>query len=354
MNLFYKVVVNKFRSCLENLPNETLIEIFEYLDMNDIYHGFYDLNSRFESLLINFDIPFQIDLSKIPKYEFDVYNQNVFQKNKHRIKILRLSNPFTIDELFSPIRLMFHLTQLEKLILDKIHSKYLHNILKNLIYLPKLNSLILSPIDYISNPNLILMEIFCLKQLKSCRLTYKMKKNEIILPIDFEQSEASPIEYLIINGPFRCESFPKLFTYLPKLRHLSINYLLGSNQMNFSPIELKHLKYVSLNLHSIRFNQFQILIENFFRHIVVLRISTFNSFSHSNAEQWEELISTSLPNLRIFDIQNSYNCVMQNFLYACTSGHFRSRFWREKQWFFNDDSDDSSNSGRFYSTKPYR
>lgn len=127
-----------------------------------------------------------------------------------------------------------------------IHSKYLHQILKSLIDLPQLHSLILSPIDSISNPNVLLMEIFSLKHLKSCQLTYRMKMNETILPIDFELTEQSPIEYLTINGPFRYESFQKLFIYLPKLRHLSINYLLGSNrdfQINFSPIELKDLKY---------------------------------------------------------------------------------------------------------------
>jgi hypothetical protein len=352
MNFFHKILVNKFRSCLENFSNEILLEIFEYLDMNDIYHGFFNLNNRFENLLINFHIPFQIDLSKISKCQFDLYNENIFQRNKHRIKILRLSNPFTVDELFSPIHLMCHLIQLEKLIFDHIHSKYLHNILKHLIHLPKLYSLIVSPIDYISNPNVLFMEIFRLKQLKSCQLTYRMKKNENILPINFEQTEPSPIEYLIINGPFRYESFQKLFIYLPKLRHLSLNYLLGSNHINFSPIELKDLKYVSFDIHSIYFDQFKKLIENFFRHIVVLHVSTFDEFSYAHAEQWEKLISSLLPNLRVFDIQNSYNHIMDRFLYACTSGDFYAKFWQEKQWFFNHQYD--SHSGRFYSTKPYR
>ena len=58
------------RSSLENLANETLIEVFEYLDINDVYFGFFDLNNRFSSLLIYLQIPFQIDLSKISKSEF--------------------------------------------------------------------------------------------------------------------------------------------------------------------------------------------------------------------------------------------------------------------------------------------
>ncbi len=328
--------------------------------MNDIYHGFFDLDNRFTNLLINLQIPFQIDLSKISKSQFDLYNENIFQRNKHRIKILRLSNPFTIDEIFSPIRLICHLIKLEKLILDHIHSKYLHQILKHLIHLSQLHSLILSPIDSISNPNVLLMEIFRLKQLKSCQLTYRMKTNETVLPIDFEQTEQCSIEYLVINGPFRYESFEKLFIYLPKLRHLSINFLLGLHHyppMDFSPIELKDLKSISFNLHhSIHFDQFQKLIENFFHHIEVLRLSTFDDISYSHAEQWEKLISSFMPNLRIFDIQNSYNHILDHFLYLCTSGDFYSKFWSEKQWFFlhQYDSYENSSNGRFYSTNPYR
>jgi hypothetical protein len=335
-----------------------LDEIFEYLELNDIYHGFFDLNDRFENLLVHLNIPFQINLSRISKCQFDLYNENVFQTNKDRIKILRLSNPFTIDLIFSPIHHICDLIEMEKLILHQIHSKYLPNILKHLIHLHKLHSLILSPIDYIANPTVLFIEIFRLKKLKYCKLTYRMKDNENVFPIDFDQNEPSSIEYLIINSSFRYESLEKLFLYLPKLRHLSINYLLGSNslQTNFYPIELKELKYVSFDLHSISFHQFEKLVENFFYYIEVLRISTFNDLSYSHANQWEDLILSSMPNLRIFDMQNSYTEVMDRFLYLCLSDQFKSKFWKEKQWFFHHQYDchESSNNGIFYSTNPYR
>ncbi|CAF4451052.1 unnamed protein product [Rotaria sp. Silwood2] len=182
--------------------------------------------------------------------------------------------------------------------------------------------------------------------------------NENVLPIDFDQHEQSSIEYLIINSPFRYESFQKLFIYLQKLRHLSINYLLGSNhsQIDFYPIELKDLKYVSCDLHSIGFHQFEKLIKDFFHHTVVLRISTFNDLSYSHEKQWEELISSSMPNLHIFDIKNSYTKVMNRFLYLCLSDQFRSKFWNEKQWPFDYQYDchASSNNGILYSTNSYR
>ncbi|CAF4646289.1 unnamed protein product [Rotaria sp. Silwood2] len=36
---------------LESLPNEILIETFEYLDARDLFRAFYNLNSRFNELL---------------------------------------------------------------------------------------------------------------------------------------------------------------------------------------------------------------------------------------------------------------------------------------------------------------
>ena len=359
INFFNKTFVKTFRISLENFPNEILIEIFEYLDLNDIYNGFFGLNDRFKSLLTYLNIPFQIDFFRISKSELDLYNGNVFQRNKHQIKILHLSNPFTVDAILSPVHLICRLTQMEKLIFDGIHSKYLHNILKYLIDLPKFHSLILSPIDCISNPNVYFMKIFRIKQLKSCQFTYRIRGNENdILPIDLDQVESSSIEYLMINGPFQYQSLQKFLVYLPKLRHLSIDFLLGSTHspMEFSPIELKDLKYVSFDLRSIGFDQFKKLIENFFGHIEVLRLSTSRDFSYSHAKEWEELITSSIPNLRVFDMQNSYSELMSRFLYSCTSGQFESKFWQEKKWFFHhlNDCDEKSKNGRFYSTNPYR
>ncbi|CAF1490418.1 unnamed protein product, partial [Adineta steineri] len=143
------------RSCLENLANELIYEIFDYLDINDIYFGFFYLNNRFQNLYLNSNNAFQLNLSNISKEDFEYYHKNVLEPNKNRIKILYLTNPFTIDLIFSPPRLISTYNQIEKLIFDNIHSKYLINILKHLICLPKLHSLTLSSIDYIENPSIL-------------------------------------------------------------------------------------------------------------------------------------------------------------------------------------------------------
>ncbi|CAF3719468.1 unnamed protein product [Adineta steineri] len=346
------------KSCLENLANELIYEIFDYLDINDIYFGFFYLNNRFQNLYLNSNNAFQLNLSNISKEDFEYYHKNVLEPNKNRIKILYLTNPFTIDLIFSPPRLISTYNQIEKLIFDNIHSKYLINILTHLICLPKLHSLILSSIDYIENPSILFIHICRLTKLKYCQLTYQTKETRLI---DFHQCQQSSIENFIINGYFPYESLEKFLICFPKLHSLSIHRLvrLGdySFEINFNPIELKNLKSVSFELDSIYFELLKKIFKNFFKYIEILTISVFNSSANFfHAEKWEEFISSSLPNLRILDYQNRYSGAMNHFICACRSGGFSSEFWTNKQWFFHNQYNDrlKSDDGLFFTINPYR
>ncbi|CAF1452622.1 unnamed protein product [Rotaria sordida] len=55
-------IINSNKYCLEELANEILYEIFEYLDGYDIYKGFYKLNNRFQNLSINSNILTKINI----------------------------------------------------------------------------------------------------------------------------------------------------------------------------------------------------------------------------------------------------------------------------------------------------
>ncbi|CAF0713036.1 unnamed protein product [Adineta steineri] len=330
--------------------------VFDYLDVKDIYFGFFYLNNRFQNLYLNSDIGYQLNLSNISKRDFESYHHHVLKPNHDRIKILHLSNPVTIDLIFSSAHLIINFIQIEKLILDNISSKYLINILKYLIHLPQLYSLNLSIIDHIDNLSPIFLHIFCLTKLKSCQLTYQVEED---LLIDFTQLEQSSIEYLIINSHFRYESLQEFLLCLPKLRHLSMNSLIGSNhssKIEFAPIELKDLKSISLELYSIHFHQLKNLITNCFKHIEKLSITTFNDSTYLSGKQWQQIISFSLPNLHIFDLQNNYNSMWNKFVYAWLSTDFQSSFWKDKQWFSQHcyDGELKSNNGIFFSTDPYR
>ena len=106
-----------FRSYFEYLANEIIYEIFEYLD---VYHGFFYLNNRFKNLLINSNLPFQINISNLSKTNLELYHEHMINPNRHRINILRLSNPFIVDLVFSPPRTICDFIQLERMSIQNI------------------------------------------------------------------------------------------------------------------------------------------------------------------------------------------------------------------------------------------
>jgi len=54
----------RFKSTIshfENLPNETIYQIFEYLDAYDIYLAFYTYDQRFQNLILKVGIYLKIN-----------------------------------------------------------------------------------------------------------------------------------------------------------------------------------------------------------------------------------------------------------------------------------------------------
>ncbi|CAF3635086.1 unnamed protein product [Rotaria sp. Silwood1] len=354
----HEKATNRNKSHFEDLANEIIYEIFEYLDVYHVYQGFFYLNIRFQNLLINTNLPIQINIPTMSKTNFELYHQNMIKPNKHRINLLHLSNPFTVDIIFSPPRLILQFIQLETLILDNIDAKYLHNILKHSILLPKLYSLVLTPIDYVQDLSTLFIYIFRLPKLKSCKFTYRTKDDEELLPIFLADLKHSSIEYLVINSRFPFDSLSDFFFCLSNLRYLSINCLVGSRHSDIHnyPIVLKHLKHVSMKLDYIHFNLLKKLIKHFFRHVEVLRLTTQFYHAYLNAKRWQELIQTHMPNLRIFDIHHEDSIEDNHILYHNLMEEFNSLFWIERQWFFAHQHDwqQTLDSGIFYSTNPYR
>jgi hypothetical protein len=344
---------------LEDLANEILYEIFEYLDIYHVYEGFINLNKRFKNLFINSNLPIQINISTMSKSNFERYHKNIILPNKHRINILRLSNPFTVDIIFSPPRFILKFISLETLILDNISAKYLSDILTYSMFLPKLRSLVLNLADYVQYSTTLFSSIFLISKLKYCKITYQTKIYRQPSDIFFDKDERSSIEHLVINTGFLFESFGDLLNCLPKLRHLSVDYLIQSfyTEKELCPAVVKNLKYVSLKLEDIPFNKLEELIKYFFRRVEVLRLTTRYDKAYLDAKRWEQLIKSYMPNLRIFDI-NHHDSVLDNnpLTYHDLINQFNSSFWIEKQWFFTHQHDwqERFDSGIFYSTNPYR
>ncbi|CAF2872872.1 unnamed protein product [Rotaria sp. Silwood2] len=126
----------KHISKFDILPNEILLEIFEYLPTVNIFETFFYLNQRYNRLLLS--IRLRIDLLNISKQVFDYYNYFLFPIASQCIISLRCEDIF--DRLIHHIHLS-NFISLEYLTITNIKKSTLQYIIPylnkftNLIYL---------------------------------------------------------------------------------------------------------------------------------------------------------------------------------------------------------------------------
>ncbi|CAF4441396.1 unnamed protein product, partial [Rotaria sp. Silwood2] len=82
-------------------------------------------------------------------------------------------------------------------------------------------------------------------------------------------------------------------------------------------------------LYYIQFDKFEKIIKKFFRSIEILRLTTFFDEAYLNAKRWEELILSSMPNLRIFDIYHEGSIRNNDLTYHDIINQFNSSFWKD-------------------------
>ena len=90
----------------------------------------------------------------------------------------------------------------------------------------------------------------------------------------------------------------------------------------------------------------------------VLHLTTTCTLEYLDAKRWEQLITTSMPNLRIFDLYHTYAVDDDDdpLTFHDIINEFDSPFWIEKKWFFKHQHSPEKylSNGVFYSTNPYR
>jgi hypothetical protein len=205
-------------------------------------------------------------------------------------------------------------------------------------------------LDYFQDENAIYRSIFHLPKLIFCKLTFPSGGERIPLPI--ATYSYSNLEYLILNGHCRLDQLISILSYTPKLRHLSCQYLYGSGytEINFP----WNLTSVSLILYRISFDEMKLFLSKIGFRLTKLKIEKFNDEDYFHAEQWEELIKNSMPNLSIFHLK--YSATIENDGYQQLIDRFSSKFWRERKWAFDYYLYHKENTDylNFYSIVTYR
>jgi hypothetical protein len=353
--LFF-VLLRSSDTHFEDIANETIYEIFDFLDVYHAYEAFSNLNIRFQNLLDGSTLPININMSFLSKTNFQRYYTQFVLPNIYRISSLRLLNSLMVDSVFSSVENTENFIGLKTVILDNIISQDLFH---RLTYLPNLSSLIINQTSGTAATEYIYCHsIVCLPTLKYCKIFCKEK-------ISFESpsntlNESNSMEHLVINNEFDLNEIPKLLSCFPRLHRLSFDDLFFFPRfgMQTSSKLLNILTHVSLKLKLIKFNRFEPFIIHLFHNLQVFRISTDNDKEYLNAKRWERLISSHMMYLRIFDIQHTYSVRDNNdqLTYEDSIKQFTSSFWVKRQWYFGYQHPEGNRPqyGIFYSIQPYR
>lgn len=252
------------------------------------------------------------------------------------------------------------LTGLQTLIFDHITSKYLRNILKYLLMLPNLSNLVLIPIDRTTNIVEMYKSIFRLPALKYCKVVLKTDLDYDHLPISTDLT--SPIQHFIINHGLSMNNLNALLSYVPQLCRLTLNHLTEylNNHTEVFSSSIINLKHVSINVRSVPFEKFQLIAKSAFKQLEFLSLEVDTNRTYLEAKQWEQLIISSIPNLKIFDFR--YDNTLYNMkdddcsIYMSLFDQFYSSFWSKRNWLFGYEfyTRKYSNGVKFYSINPYR
>jgi hypothetical protein len=342
----------------EDLSNELFYEIFDFFDNCYTYETFFNLNTRFNHLIIHSSLPLKLNFSLLSKATFQHQCNTILIPNIHRIISFRLSHHLLIDYFFTLFSLNSSFIRLEALTLNNINADNLISVLTTLVLLPRLFFLTITSIEKIRSRDIIYRSLIRLPVLKYCKLSLAVFNQHFNLSLN--NNEYSPIEHFVIDTKCNLNELIKLLAYTPQLKRLSCKISTLNSSLSDMSIISTNLNNIYLQLEDTSFDEFQWFILNFSYQLEVLRISAKHDIEFLNADRWQRLITHQMPVLYKFSFQYQ-TIVNENFddynRYHILMKKFNSSFWCDRQWFFTHQhykSKDFTSWIRFYSTQPYR
>lgn len=327
-------------SCIEDLSNELLYEIFEYFDADVLYEAFGHLNSRFHHLLFHSTFSLKVRPAYGSRSKLQYYCTNFWIPNRHRIVSIYFDyhSLMKISLAHCMIDSSFH--RLQSVDLNELKPEQFIMVLFYLKSLPRLASLdaILLGTGTVGLGNIYRM-IFSLPTLKYNKLVMDSKdaKKDLNISLPFAMNESfSTIEYLNIDHDCTIRQLFSIVHHTPQLRHLVCRNLIGSEIVNERWVTLSNLKYLSIRFSLINLSEFESTIRTLSSHVETLNIGHCIHGDCFGADRWERMIKNHMTHLQKFNYKYHIyddSVHLEKTLYL-TMNHFTSPFWTEQQWFF--------------------
>ncbi|CAF1017227.1 unnamed protein product [Rotaria sp. Silwood1] len=327
---------------LESLANEILLDLFEFINGVQLFRAFFDLNSRFNQLLIVHFQRYNIDFRSISKPYFNIMCKQHLPLIMNRIISLHLSNDDETPDLPN-VFLSYGFTlnrfnHLQSLKLYYIRSiDLLNKIINQCLHLPYLLKLDMIDCYFLyekENVRQLINTIWSLPKLTHWKFNRPFSSGIWLEEISVISSS---IKYLSIEKT-ECyfTNLFHLFKYTPYLRQLSTSIPINCEDIQFQTVISS---MVSLKLI---FNSSILSLKNLFQMMPNLQHSTLHITSfYLNGYEWEKILIDYLPKIKKFQLKMNFNYPnfyrkeneIEKFLDS-----FRTYFWIEKhQWFVRYD-----------------
>ena len=278
----------------ESLPNEVLIQCFEYLGAIELFHSFDYLNWRFFTLIRSISLHLDLGiLNNLKLTQFSIKLSSNPQM-KEQITSLILQNSEAIDNIqkLSPFVSLNELPHVQTLVLSDLDKRSINQLSSSLPLLPNLRYISIDiPFQY-GNEILRLLSNSTVE-----RLLIKKFPRSISLGHSFVSLTHLTISSCDIDG--LCQ----LFTYVPILHYLNIgrldHYRTSFDQSQLPQDQLIYLERLIVDdLHG---NSG--ILEILARRTPNLKFLALPSYDHLDtvdASRWRELIEKSWPLLEVF------------------------------------------------------
>lgn len=323
---------------LEDLANELLIDIFEYIDFIDLLRTFYDLNSRLNKLIFNYYRNYHLNFRSIRKYEFHLICQRYLPSISNQIISLYLSNDDqtpNLFELFHSYNFNFNqFHHLQLLSFEYIYSlRIINQILPQCPYLKQLYMLKCYFQDQEEFCYLI-ENIWNLPKLEYCQIVHQNSYG-------LKFTNQTMISYSIQNLSF--ENFHFDFYDLSNLLHCTplLEYLNISIQSHINP---SSISTISSSINSIKLScrkSFNSMIKIFEIIPNITHLTLQINDIYLNGYEWKKILENYFLKLKIFQFKMnfklSYSRNLENELENLLDS-FRTSFWiKQHQWFIQCD-----------------
>lgn len=202
----------KQKASFNDLSHDLFFEIFDYLDVFDLFKAFFNLNQRFNLLIIDRHNCFHANLVKLNSYELSIYKSLILPKIACYIRYLSIS-----DEL-NYLQIILRSISFSNLLSVKLYHVKL-NELKQILSQCQLKYLLIDT-NHIQNER-HLNEIF--KTLLNHQLVLRSLQCNFYTNLHFieEKNKLSKLRRVIIDCDCSSSDFIILISQLPEIRHLN-------------------------------------------------------------------------------------------------------------------------------------